>query len=1211
MTITPIEDGEAGLDVRNKLNQVISNVQSGSTIKSLYEAEANAFTDSDHTKIDGIEALADVTDTDNVTAAGALMDSELASIANVKALNQSVISGAAPVFAATNMTVDDTEFDVVDTTNLQTFAEGVDHALLKARGTGVTSSYVSTIGTTTFAQPEVFGEISSDEGYFDVHYTGATGITVTTLSANSTYVYIDNAGVLRQQVTVPTRQDWSRKIFLMRIAVNTVTEEILGFEYLNNPIGHYANSIRDVYTYLLAQGIPFKKNQVVTGRGAADLGFDVSSGTLLEFGGTGDINNANIKSFDAVANASYDLLDRTTIAASGQTDLVKFWDNAGSILGLGSTTFVGHRLYRFSNGAFAMQYGQGNYANMDLAKAGVLLEDYVLNPRLENATFFGWWFIDSTATTTGGTVKTDFVEYTIGIQGGTSGGLAGCLLKGNNLSDLLDASAARTNLGLTAADIKVLYEGETSAFTDALFTKLGNIETSATADQTGAEIKAAYESETNAFTDTQFTKLSNIEASATADQTGAQIKAAYEAEANAFTDTQFTKLSNIEASATADQTAAQIKAAYEGEANAFTDTQFTKLGNIETAATADQTGAQIKAAYEGEANAFTDTQFTKLDGIETAATADQTGSQIKSSYEAEADTNAFTDADHTKLDGIETSATADQTSAQIKAAYESETNAFTDALFTKLSNIETAATADQTAAQIKAAYEGEANAFTDTQFTKLGNIETGANVTDAANVDAAGAVMNSDASTTAMSFVIDEDDMSSNSSTKVPTQQSVRAFIASSIASQVVYKGGYNASTNTPDLDTDPSSILLGWMYTVTAAGTFFSTDVEIGDVLIAEQNDPDEEANWTVVNKDLNAASIKTSYESNSDTNAFTDNQVTKLAGIETGATADQTAAQIKAEYEGEANAFTDALFTKLGNIETGATADQTAAQIKAEYEGEANAFTDTLFTKLDGIETAATADQTGAQIKAAYEGEAETNAFTDADHTKLNGIETSATADQTAAEIKSAYEGEASAFTDAQFTKLSNIETAATADQTGAQIKAAYEGQTSAFTDAQFTKLGNIETAATADQTGSQIKTAYEAESDTNAFTDADHTKLDGIATSATGVTVTDWDTAGRPGSPAAGMFGYNTETGDFEGYTDAWGAIAGGGGSGGGGLFKGNNGEVGSAPGDIFRVNAKTLTANTTIDADENAVATGPLTVDTGVTLTITAGGTLVIV
>ena len=45
-------------------------------------------------------------------------------------------------------------------------------------------------------------------------------------------------------------------------------------------------------------------------------------------------------------------------------------------------------------------------------------------------------------------------------------------------------------------------------------------------------------------------------------------------------------------------------------------------------------------------------------------------------------------------------------------------------------------------------------------------------------------------------------------------------------------------------------------------------------------------------------------------------------------------------------------------------------------------------------------------------------------------------------------------------------------------------------------------------------------------------------------------------------------------------------------------------------IFRVNAQSLSTNTTIDADENALATGPLTVGSGVTLTVTSGGTLVI-
>ena len=56
---------------------------------------SNDFTDSDHSKLDGIEASADVTDTANVTAAGALMDSEITNLAQVKAFDSSDYATAA------------------------------------------------------------------------------------------------------------------------------------------------------------------------------------------------------------------------------------------------------------------------------------------------------------------------------------------------------------------------------------------------------------------------------------------------------------------------------------------------------------------------------------------------------------------------------------------------------------------------------------------------------------------------------------------------------------------------------------------------------------------------------------------------------------------------------------------------------------------------------------------------------------------------------------------------------------------------------------------------------------------------------------------------------------------------------------------------------------------------------------------------------------
>jgi hypothetical protein len=60
------------------------------------------FTSADHTKLDGIETSADVTDATNVTAAGALMDSEVTNLAEVKAFDASDYATAAQGQLATD-----------------------------------------------------------------------------------------------------------------------------------------------------------------------------------------------------------------------------------------------------------------------------------------------------------------------------------------------------------------------------------------------------------------------------------------------------------------------------------------------------------------------------------------------------------------------------------------------------------------------------------------------------------------------------------------------------------------------------------------------------------------------------------------------------------------------------------------------------------------------------------------------------------------------------------------------------------------------------------------------------------------------------------------------------------------------------------------------------------------------------------------------------
>jgi hypothetical protein len=79
----------------------------------------------DGTKLDGIEASADVTDTANVTAAGALMDSELTSIASVKALNQGVATTDSPTFAAVTVN-GNVEFDGLSGTGSVTVTDILD-----------------------------------------------------------------------------------------------------------------------------------------------------------------------------------------------------------------------------------------------------------------------------------------------------------------------------------------------------------------------------------------------------------------------------------------------------------------------------------------------------------------------------------------------------------------------------------------------------------------------------------------------------------------------------------------------------------------------------------------------------------------------------------------------------------------------------------------------------------------------------------------------------------------------------------------------------------------------------------------------------------------------------------------------------------------------------------------------------------------------------
>lgn len=77
----------------------------------------------------------------------------------------------------------------------------------------------------------------------------------------------------------------------------------------------------------------------------------------------------------------------------------------------------------------------------------------------------------------------------------------------------------------------------------------------------------------------------------------------------------------------------------------------------------------------------------------------------------------------------------------------------------------------------------------------------------------------------------------------------IQSAINDAVVGTYVNKGAYNAATNTPDLDVSPSALIRnGWAYRVTVAGTFFTIPVQVGDVLIANQDSPTLESQWTKI---------------------------------------------------------------------------------------------------------------------------------------------------------------------------------------------------------------------------------------------------------------------------------------------------------------------------------------------------------------------------
>jgi hypothetical protein len=86
-------------------------------------------------------------------------------------------------------------------------------------------------------------------------------------------------------------------------------------------------------------------------------------------------------------------------------------------------------------------------------------------------------------------------------------------------------------------------------------------------------------------------------------------------------------------------------------------------------------------------------------------------------------------------------------------------------------------------------------------------------------------------------------------------------------------------------------------------------------------------------------------------------------------------------------------------------------------------------------------------------------------------------------------------------------------------------------------------------------------------------------------------------RDASPQPGYFRFNTTSGEFEGYSNSvWKAVGGG--------------ATGGGTDEVFVENDQNVTVDYTIPAGRNAMSTGPITINSGIAVTVSSGSNWVV-